>query len=121
MRGTPVHYDKEGLPVSPRFVPDAPEPDSVPDYMGYLPCIANYLVSCACRSEIFFHLRWGYYDDEPAEDDGLTLCERKRTQDKPGFWMDVPGHCADCTKVMKEAADDIGEDLGWIDGAERSP
>lgn len=111
MRGTPVYYDDEGRPVSPRFVP---EPETV--YGGYHPCIADDLISCVCRSEIFFHLRWGYFNDSPEEDDGLTLCDRKRSRDEPGFWATELGHCEDCTKIVKDTAEDIGDDCGWIDG-----
>lgn len=85
-----------------------------PDYKGYHPCIAEDLISCVCQqSELFFHLRWDCPNDGPLADDGLTMCGRKRSRDKPGFWTTEPGHCGDCTKVMNEAADDMGEDCGW--------
>lgn len=114
IKGTPVCYDDEGRPVSPRW---APKPE--PDYLGYYPCIAEDLVSCICRSETFFHLRWGYFNDEPESDDGLTMCGRKRTQDMPGFWMSESGHCGDCAKELKIIVEDIGDDCGWIEGVGR--
>lgn len=115
IKGTPVHYDDEGRPVSPRFA-DAVQIQA--DYLGYTEQIAEDLVSCICTSETFFHLRWGYFNDEPAFDDGKTLCGRSRGPDKEGFWFSASGHCCDCDLEMRVVVSDIGEDCGWIKGGD---
>lgn len=56
-------------------------------------------VSCICTSQRFFHLRWKFFDDDPEHDNGLTLCGRKRREEKQGFWDTGTlnhGRCGEC-------------------------
>lgn len=110
--GTPVVYDTEGRPVMPRWAKEASvgkeaiQPEI--ELHGLHEATLDSVTSCICTSGRFFHLRYAFFDEEPEEDDGKTMCGRKRTKDKPGFWFKDFTSCKDCLFEAKVLDSDLG-------------
>lgn len=111
MSGTPAIYDEDGRLITPRFAPKATAIE--PNYLGYTADDVDFLVSCICTSPAFFHLRldwdvldWDVLDGVDDDDDGLTLCRRKRGPDRDGFWSPDGRRCGDCVKELEQLMED---------------
>lgn len=88
-------YDEEGRLVMPCFSVIDFRPEATSDVM-------ECFKSCICTSRTLFHLRWGFFDESPSEDDHETLCERQRGKDLDGFWHEKTICCMDCWKIFED-------------------
>ena len=57
--------------------------------------------SCIATSESLIHLRPYFWDHYPEDDDGNTMCGRKRTRDFGDFW-EASAPCGDCLEAVHD-------------------